>query len=96
MRKDAIERSKSTILGNVYEKIVPILWDFPYHPKDMVFIWKWVDYLILKGLSEGELEEIIFLEVKTGTSRLNKNEQKIKSVIRAKKISYIEWRSKEL
>jgi uncharacterized membrane-anchored protein YhcB (DUF1043 family) len=25
MRKDAIERSKSTILGNVYEKIVPIL-----------------------------------------------------------------------
>jgi predicted Holliday junction resolvase-like endonuclease len=40
IRSDAIKRSQSVILGNVYEKVLPFLPDFPYAPKDMVFIGK--------------------------------------------------------
>ncbi|MFZ5341575.1 MAG: Holliday junction resolvase-like protein [Patescibacteria group bacterium] len=39
-RKQAVERSKSVISGQVYEKIAPLLPDFPYNPKDMTFIGK--------------------------------------------------------
>lgn len=39
-RDDAIKRSQSVILGSVYEKVLPFLPDFPYAPKDMVFIGK--------------------------------------------------------
>ena len=51
-RKDAIKRSESVILGSIYEKILPFLPDFPYSPKDMVFLGKGFDYLVLDGLVE--------------------------------------------
>lgn len=85
---DAIKRSKSSILWEVYEKIIPFLPSFSYSPKDMVFIWKWVDYLVLNWLSNWDLEEIIFLEVKSWKSQLNKNEKMIQRIISSKKIRY--------
>lgn len=95
-RTDAVKRSKSSILGEVYEKIVPCLPNFPFSPKDMVFIGKGFDYLVLNGLSEGKLEEIVFLEVKTGTSTLNGNEKKIKEAINTKKVRFLEWRADKM
>ena len=91
-RDDAIKRSKSVILGSVYEKIIPFLPDFLYTPKDMVFIGKGFDYLVLDGLSEWSLREIIFLEIKSGKSTLNANEKMIQEVLRKKQIRYEEYR----
>ncbi len=65
---------------------------FPYSPKDLVFIGKGFDYLVLDGLSSGELKEIVFLEVKTGTSSLNGNERMIRDAVRAKKVRWEECR----
>ncbi|EKE26777.1 MAG: hypothetical protein ACD_4C00144G0003 [uncultured bacterium (gcode 4)] len=85
---DAIKRSKSSILWEVYEKIIPFLPNFNYSPKDMVFIWKWVDYLVFDWLSSWDLNEIIFLEIKSWKSNLNKNEKMIQKIIWNKKIKY--------
>ena len=87
-RQNAVERSRSVVLGNVHEKIAPLLPNFPYHYKDLVFLWKGIDYLVFDGLSEWNLKEIIFLEIKSWVSQLNKNEQMIKSCIQQKNISY--------
>jgi|GEM_PF-1008458 len=38
IQKDAIRGSKNSIMGELYEKILPALPNFPYAPKDMVFI----------------------------------------------------------
>ena len=92
-RFDAVKRSKSSILGEVYEKIVPCLPNFPFSPKDMVFVGKGFDYLVIDGLSEGKVEEIVFLEVKTGTSTLNANEKKIRDAVNAKRVRFAEWRA---
>ncbi|MCK9272320.1 hypothetical protein M0P65_02125 [Candidatus Gracilibacteria bacterium] len=89
---DAIKRSKSAILGEVYEKIIPFLKNFTYNPKDMVFIGKGFDYLILDGLSAGDLKEIIFFEIKSGSSSLNKNERMIQRTILQKNIKYEEFK----
>jgi len=87
-RKNAVERSKNVLIWQVNEKIAPILPWFPYNYKDLVFIGKWVDYIVFDGLSKGNLNEIVFLEVKSGNSGLNRNETMIKNCIKNKKIAY--------
>jgi predicted Holliday junction resolvase-like endonuclease len=39
-------------LGEVYEQLTPLLPDFPFSPRDMVFVGKGVDYIVFDGLSE--------------------------------------------
>lgn len=92
IRSDAVKRSQSVILGSVYEKILPFLPNFPYSPKDMVFIGKGFDYLILDGLSTGNLEQIIFLEIKSGKSGLNGNEKMIRETVSNKRVKFEELR----
>lgn len=91
-RSDAIKRSKSVILWEVTEKIVPIIPTCPYNPKDMTFLGKGVDYIVFDWLSEWYLKKIIFVEVKTWKSRLNKNEKQIMNTIIRNKVEYQEWR----
>ncbi|MFM8333762.1 MAG: Holliday junction resolvase-like protein [Candidatus Methylumidiphilus sp.] len=91
-RRDATTRSRSVILGEVYEKVAPFLPDFPYAARDMVFLGKGVDYVVFDGLSEGKLERIVFLELKSGQSRLSKNELMIREAIRGKRVDYEELR----
>ncbi|MDD3262755.1 MAG: Holliday junction resolvase-like protein [Candidatus Absconditabacteria bacterium] len=87
-RQDAVTRSRNVVLGNVNEKIAPLLPDFPYHYKDLVFLGKGVDYIVFDGLSRGNLKKIVFLEIKTNSSTLNKNESMIKQCIENKKVEY--------
>lgn len=42
--------------------------------------------------SENEIEEILFIEVKTGTSKLSPREKAIKKAIEQKKVRYVEYR----
>ncbi len=86
--KKAIKNSKKTILWEVNEKIAPLLPNFKYDFKDLVFIWKWIDYIIFDWLSRWNLKQIIFLEIKSGKSTLNKNEKEIKNIINNKKVKY--------
>lgn len=87
-RKDAVQKSQSVILGHVNEKIAPLLPQFPYNYKDLVFLGKGVDYLVFDGLYEGRLKQIVFVEIKSGKSQLNGNEKMIKNIIDHKLVSY--------
>lgn len=92
VRKSAIQGSRNNIFGEVYEKILPALPNFPYAPKDMVFIGKWCDYIIFDWLSSGHLREIVFLELKSGNATLNANEKMIRDTVDKKRIRYTEYR----
>lgn len=87
-RKKSVKKSRSVILGETFETIAPFMKNIPYHPKDMVFIGKWIDYLVLDGLSNGNLKKIVFLEIKTWKSQLNKNEKQIKNFLNYDKVKY--------
>lgn len=91
-RAISIKKSKSVILWEVYEKVLPFLPNFPYQPRDMTFVGKWIDYIIFDGLNEWNLKKIIFLEVKSGTSKLNQNEKMIRNVILQNKVEYKEYK----
>ena len=62
--------------------------DIPYHPKDMVFVWKGVDYVVFDGLSWWALKQIVFLEIKTWKSNQNRNEKQIEKIVNLKKVKY--------
>ncbi len=87
-RQSSIRQSKASILGHVKEQLAPLNAHFPYHIKDLVFIGKGFDYLVLDGLSEGRLKQIVFVEIKSGASMQNRNEKQIQNVVDAKVIKY--------
>lgn len=92
VRHKAVQWSRSSIFGEIYEKILPALPNFPYSPKDMVFIWKGCDYIIFDWLTEWSLKEIIFLELKSGNAILNKNERAIQSLVEQRRVRFSEYR----
>ena len=92
VRREAIRGSRSALTGEIYEKVLPALPNFPYAPKEMVFVGKGCDYIIFDGLSEGDLREVVFLELKSGKSRLNANEKAIRRTVDAKNVRFAEMR----
>ena len=87
-RAKSVKQSRSVLLWDVNEKVAPALPWFPYHFKDMVFIGKGIDYLVLDGLAEWNLRQIILLEIKSWSSQLNRNEKMIKECLAKGQISY--------
>lgn len=93
LRKDAVKRSKAVINGQVAEQIAPFLPDFPANPSDARFIGKPVDFIVFSGLSENEkIDEILFVEVKTGKSLLSEREKEVKKTIEKGNVRYVEYR----
>lgn len=93
LRKDAVKRSKAVINGQIAEQIAPFLPDFPANPSDARFIGKPVDFIVFSGLSENEkIDEILFVEVKTGKSLLSEREKEVKKAIEQRKVRYVEYR----
>ena len=76
------------ILWDVNEKLAPALPGFPYDFKDMVFIWKWIDYLVFDGLASWHLRKIVLLEIKSWQSLLNRNESMVKNAVWNWLVSY--------
>lgn len=94
IREDAIKRSKSVMLGKMWEQIVPHYrpTDFTFVPSDARFLGSPIDFVIFKGASEGEIEEVVFLEIKTAKSRMNSQQTKLKKVIDSLgKDSKVKW-----
>lgn len=91
-RKKAVKQSRAVIEGQCAENFAPFLPDFPGEPSEAHFLGKPVDYIVFKGSSKEEISEIIFVEVKTGSSALTRTEKTLKETVKNKKISWKEVR----
>ena len=92
IRRDAVQRSRATISGQVHEQLLPYLPDFPFDPKDVRFLGAPVDLIVFDGLSAGALRQVVFVEVKTGSSALSARERQLRDVIRERKVAWQELR----
>jgi predicted Holliday junction resolvase-like endonuclease len=92
IREDAVQRSQAITAGKVHEQLIPYLPAFPYNPKDVRFLGSPVDFVVFDGLAEGRLNRIVFLEVKTGRSRLTSREREVRQVIQAREVEWAELR----
>ncbi|AFY68581.1 Holliday junction resolvase-like protein [Thalassoporum mexicanum PCC 7367] len=92
IRNDAISRSKSAIAARVREQFSPYFPNMSFNPKDARFIGSPIDLVIFDGLDNGKVENIIFVEVKTGSSSLSERQKLIREAIQLKKVIWSELR----
>ena len=83
------QQSKSVRLGLISENVLPFHQDFKYNVKDLVPMFRPIDYVVFAE------DEIVFLEIKIGTSQLSEKQKKIRSLINSGKVRFEEHRISE-
>lgn len=81
LRADAVARSERSLKGKVAEQFAAFHAAFGYDPKDARFLGSPVDYVVFDGLSEGAVDQIVFVEIKTGRSGLTKRERQVMDAV---------------
>ena len=94
-RKDTSERQRTVIKGQISEVLAPWSIESVNSVKELSFLGSPIDFVGFKGLDgEGDID-IKFIEVKSGKSRLNKNQRRIRDAVAAKRVEWVEVRIKE-
>jgi predicted Holliday junction resolvase-like endonuclease len=83
---DALKRSQSTRYGQTMEQFAPFLADWPWDPKGFRFLGSPVD-----GVQFTE-DGVVFVEVKSASSRLSPLQQAIKRQVEDGRVSWEEVR----
>ena len=92
-RNDAVKRSRAVLNGQLTEQISPFLPKFPCSPSDVQFLGKPVDFIAFSGLSASDhVDEILFIEVKTGSSALSSREKEVRRAVQEGRVRYVEYR----
>ena len=91
-RADAISRSRAVLAGQFSEQLSPYLPGFEYKPTECKFLGKPVDFLVFNGLDEKSVSEIVFVEVKSGKSKMSNTEKSVKDAVENKRVRWEEYR----
>ena len=83
------KRSSEVRLGLTVENVAPFLDEWPYESNNFRFLGNPID-----GVSFNE-DEVVFVEIKTGASRLSKSQNKIKVLVEEGKVRFITFRVNE-
>ena len=93
IRKDSVNRSRSTLKGRISEQMAPLLPEFPYSPADARFIGNPIDFVVFDGYTKVKDENadsisIVLVEVKKGKGKLTREELLIKRAVEDGRISW--------
>jgi predicted Holliday junction resolvase-like endonuclease len=94
-RKDAILRSRAVLSGQFSEQLAPFFPDFNFKPTECKFLGKPVDFIVFKGSDDKKIDEVVFVEVKSGKSKLSSAEKSLKETIENKNVRWEEYRIPE-
>jgi predicted Holliday junction resolvase-like endonuclease len=96
IRKDSVNRSRSTLKGRISEQMAPLLPMFPFSPADARFIGNPIDFVVFDGHTRardegGERIDVVLVEIKKGKkSRLSREESLIKNAVEEGRVT---WRT---
>jgi predicted Holliday junction resolvase-like endonuclease len=90
-RKDALKRSAAVNHGFSSENFAPLLTKWSH--KDFRHMGDPIDYLVVPGMSDSRqasspIEEVILLDIKTGSSQLNAIQRKIRDAVKNGKVRF--------
>ena len=88
IKAKSVSSSRRSLVGKFIERFIPFLKKIPYEPSDMHFLGQPIDYIVFEGLHQDKIEKVIFVEVKTGKSKLTKREKSLKEAIEKRKVSW--------
>ena len=82
--------SRASLGGQISEQVAPFVdgWPQDLQPSEARFIGKPVDFIVFKGMDNNEIDEVVFVEVKTGKSRLSTRERQLQNVIEQKRVRW--------
>ena len=90
LQEESVRRSKAVTAGLLGEQVAPFLPDFPCNPADVRFVGKPIDFVAFPGAASGNpIQEVLFIEVKTGSSKLSEREKQIKDAIESGRVRYV-------
>jgi predicted Holliday junction resolvase-like endonuclease len=95
IRREIADKQRVGIKGSVSEKFAPFLSGFPYKASECTFVGNPIDYIVFEGLDNRDVKKIHFVEVKSGTSKMNDVQKQIKDVVERKAVSFKEFRFEE-
>ena len=82
IRQTAINQSRAVLGGKFTEQMAPYLPEFKYDPTEARFIGSPIDLVVFPGLSSGDPQEIVIMEIKSGKNcQLTPQQQKIRQLI---------------
>ena len=95
IRKDSVNRLRSTLKGRISEQMAPLLPEFPFSPADARFIGNPIDFVVFDGYTKakdekGDAISVVLVEVKKGKGKLTRVESLIKGAVEEGRVS---WRT---
>ncbi len=93
IRKDSVNRSRSTLKGKISEQMAPFLPEFPFLPADARFIGNPIDFIVFDGYTKakddkGDSVSVVLVEVKKGKGKLTRNEKLIERAVNEGRVSW--------
>jgi len=79
------KQSLSTTYGKITEQFAPFMKSYPFPPENFRFIGSPIDGV------QFEDDRIIFVEIKTNTSKLSKEQKRIRKLVQDKKVEWFEF-----
>mgnify|MGYP000926189500 CR=1 FL=1 len=91
--KKRIKISKTSAVaggkGKITEVLIPVMKGFGYKMEDCRFLANPIDYIVFEGVSQGNVDHITFMDVKTGkTGDLDKHQKKIRDTINDNNVKF--------
>ena len=89
-RRDATRRSRNGLSGKAGEQMAPLVPEFSdrFNPSEARFLGSPIDYVVFDGIGAGELHEVVLVEVKTGRSKLSRNEREVELAVREGRVRF--------
>ena len=89
--KESLRGQRSKISGDILEKFCPFSPNYHYNLRDVVAIFDTFDFMVLKGRSDGMIEEVIIQEMKSTPQSLKPNQRQLRDCIKAGKVRFEHW-----
>jgi predicted Holliday junction resolvase-like endonuclease len=87
MEKTA-KKTERVNIGKSLEKVLPLAKDFRWVVPDTKVLGDPIDMLVFNGLSLGKVDSLSFIEVKSGSARLNEHQKSIRDALADHRVSY--------
>ncbi len=78
---DHLRRSRQTLGGQFAEQLAPYFAEFNYDPTEARFLGSPIDFVVFPGIATGEANAIVFVEVKSGNSQLDKGQRRLRKIV---------------
>jgi len=91
-RHEGAQKSRTTLLGSLFERLAPFARKFTHDPNDLRPIMNPVDFICFDGLTASKkVERVTIIEVKSGTSTPSPVQRSIEAAIRDRRVAFELW-----